>query len=1050
MQTRIPEMKTSIEGLQERLDDMFFKDATPTSIRSTVSGENYAMHGKTGDTGPKSLTSKGIRKNKDKLKTGTNYRDNLSQKREKKHIRFQTNAPSFNSSAGGKTNAGSHSKADAGKERSSGARDKMGFVKQSNTGLTNLHTITNSKITSTISEIDETIPVDARGFDHLEFNKNRKESKMEVITDPHMDSRFKKKVVYARSEIVESILVGPRMGNIESEDKSELHARVGKTPKANERISKESYLSKSSVSKETEDLLRLDSREAEEPSRFSNSGSPHHNTHATYSAITPVVRTDTIEKQIHSSNTPHTTKETYSVFTPVIRSDTLKSVSSSSKSPSHRSRRSPNLQSNLVYNPDIPKLSQKLSESDFVKASPELNRSKVKLGDRDIAYGKNAQSFSRSELELNHSKVKLGDRDIAYGKNAQSFSRSELELNHSKVKLGDRDIAYGKNAQSFSRSELELNHSKVKLGDRDIVDCKKPQSFSRSELELNHSKVKFGDRDIVDCKKPQSFSRSELELNHSKVKLGDRDIANGKNAQPFSRSDLELNHSKVELGDRDIAYGKKAQSFSRSELELNHSKVKLGDRDIANGKKAQSFSRSELELNHSKSKLGDRDIAYGKNAQSFSRSELELNHSKSKLGDRDIANGENAQSFSRSELELNHSKVKFRDKDITNGKKAQSFCRSELDLDTEDLYDSGSEYAKMGSIAGSGRQEKSHIVNVDKSGSDKYICFECGPICVCGQTVISSVNHIALSVAKTPRSFGHSEYNKVKDTSVLETENSIQTNKTCLGDWNSWGEAGEMQLPEMAQKPSKHTPQSFGHSKCKTFKDSSVLVPENSINSNKTCLGLGDRNSWGETGEVQVLEMVPKSSKHSVTSLSFCTSRLKEVPDKSASQLNTSAPPNLHIGLRGYVETPRGVSSSQCENDAVLDSGISNDTLDQSRSSEFSGSSLMDWLTLTKAKAKDEVSARKFDGLLRSEELLPEKLNYEMMGDCDDIDSVITISSTKTDGTCDVVSLSDSQLGCSYEDKVPKVTRHTPYVHVREKQQAIAASPKRVRFNLTS
>ena len=890
MQTRIPEMKTSIERLQERLDDMFFKDATPTSIRSTVSGESYAVHHKV----PKSLTSNGIRKNKDKLKTVTNYRDNLSQNKEKKHIRFQTNAPSFNSLANSESNAASHSKAVLDKGRSSGARDKIGIVKQSNTGLTNLHAITNSRITSTrlSSEIGENTTLEARGFDHLELNKNHKESKMEVITDSHMDSRFKKKVVYARSENKESILVEPRIRNMELADKSELHAPICETLKANERISKESYLSESSVSKETEDLLRFDSREAEEPSPFSNSGPPHHNTHTTYSAITPVIRTDTIEKQMHSSNTPHNTKETYSLFTPVIRSDTLKSVSSSSKLPRHRSRCSPKLLSNIVYNHEIPNPSQTFRESGSVKASPESNHSKVTLGGRDIACGKNAQSSSRSELELSRSKFKLGGRDIADGKIAQSFSRSDLELNHSKVKLGDRDIAYGKNAQSFSRSELELSHLKVKLGDRDIA----------------------------------------------------------------------------------------------------------------------------------------------------------------------------------------------------NGKKAQSFCRSELDLDTEDLYGDGSEHAEMGNIAGSGGEKKSHIVNIRRS--DKCICFECGPVCVCGQTVVS-VNPIALSVAKTPWSFGHTECNMVKDTSVLEpdnsinsnktclrdnhkalrkakspqsfglsecntfkdtsvleSDNSIHSNKTCLGDRNSWGETGEAQVPEMVQKPSKHTPQSFGLSECNMVKDTCELESENSINSNKTCLG--DRISWGETGEVQVLEMVPKSPKHSVTSLSFCTSRLKEMSDKSSSQLNTSAPPNLHIGLRGYIETPRRTSSFQCENNAVLDSGISNDTLDQSRSSEFSSRSFMDQLTLTKAKAKGEVSPRKFDCLLRSEELLPEKLNYEMIGDCDDIDSVITISSIKTDGTCDVVSLSDSQLGCSYEDKAPKVTRHTPYVHVREKQQAIAASPKRVRFNLTS
>ena len=563
MQTRIPEMKTSIERLQERLDDMFFKDATPTSIRSTVSGENYAMHGKTGDTGPKSLTSKGIRKNKDKLKTGTNYRDNLSQKREKKHIRFQTNAPSLNSSAGSEINAASHSKADAGKERSSGARNKIGFVKQSNTGLTNLHTITNSKITSTrlSSEIDETTAVEASGFDHLELNKNHKDSRIEVIRHSHIGSMSK--IRYAHSEVEESILVEPRIRNMELVDKSELHSPLCKTLRANKRISKESYLSESSVSKETEDLLRFDSRKTEERSHFSNSDLPHHNTHATYNTITPVVRTDTIEKQMHSSNYPHFTKETYSLFTPVIRSDTLKSVSSSSKSPSHRrSRHSPKLLGNIVYNPDIPKLSQNLSESGSVKASPELNRSKVTLEGRDIDDCNKLQSFSRSELVLNHSKIKFGDRDIANGKNAQSYSRSELELNHSKVKFGDRDIANGKNAQSYSRSELELNHSKVKLGDRDIPYGKNAQPFSRSDLELNHSKVKFGDRDIVDCKKPQSF------------------------------------------------------------------------------------------------------------------------------------------------------------------------CRSELDLDTEELYDDGSEHVNRGN-AGSGRQEKSHIVNTDKSGSDKHICFECGPVCVC-------------------------------------------------------------------------------------------------------------------------------------------------------------------------------------------------------------------------------------------------------------------------------------------------------------------------------
>ena len=41
MQEKIPELKSSVEGLRERLDEMFFKDMTPTSVRSTVSNDSY-------------------------------------------------------------------------------------------------------------------------------------------------------------------------------------------------------------------------------------------------------------------------------------------------------------------------------------------------------------------------------------------------------------------------------------------------------------------------------------------------------------------------------------------------------------------------------------------------------------------------------------------------------------------------------------------------------------------------------------------------------------------------------------------------------------------------------------------------------------------------------------------------------------------------------------------------------------------------------------------------------------------------------------------------
>ena len=40
MQEKIPELKASVESLRERLDDMFFKDMTPTSVRSTVSNDS--------------------------------------------------------------------------------------------------------------------------------------------------------------------------------------------------------------------------------------------------------------------------------------------------------------------------------------------------------------------------------------------------------------------------------------------------------------------------------------------------------------------------------------------------------------------------------------------------------------------------------------------------------------------------------------------------------------------------------------------------------------------------------------------------------------------------------------------------------------------------------------------------------------------------------------------------------------------------------------------------------------------------------------------------
>ena len=40
MQEKIPELKASVESLRERLDEMFFKDMTPTSVRSTVSNDS--------------------------------------------------------------------------------------------------------------------------------------------------------------------------------------------------------------------------------------------------------------------------------------------------------------------------------------------------------------------------------------------------------------------------------------------------------------------------------------------------------------------------------------------------------------------------------------------------------------------------------------------------------------------------------------------------------------------------------------------------------------------------------------------------------------------------------------------------------------------------------------------------------------------------------------------------------------------------------------------------------------------------------------------------
>ena len=214
---------------------------------------------------------------------------------------------------------------------------------------------------------------------------------------------------------------------------------------------------------------------------------------------------------------------------------------------------------------------------------------------------------------------------------------------------------------------------------------------------------------------------------------------------------------------------------------------------------------------------------------------------------------------------------------------------------------------------------------------------------------------------------------------------------------------------------------------------------------NNDLLSRTGMGSNGKSSHLEDLERASKPSKHSVISQSFYTSSSKQ---KSTGKFNTSLPANLHGGIHNFLNnTPIEIASFQCENSEVLDSGISNALLEHSFTSECSQSSVLD--QLTNPYTEDHISSVEFDHLLRSESLLPEKVNYEMVDDCEDVDSVITISSMKTDDTCDVESLNDSRHHYAHEDKVPEVTRHTPYLDVGEKQQGVV-SLKRVRFNLAS
>ena len=317
---------------------------------------------------------------------------------------------------------------------------------------------------------------------------------------------------------------------------------------------------------------------------------------------------------------------------------------------------------------------------------------------------------------------------------------------------------------------------------------------------------------------------------------------------------------------------------------------------------------------------------------------------------------------------------------------------------------------------------KGHKHDVDFGSLRNAFCFECGAVCICGKTVVSSVPNA--SVLNSPILESAIVDSPTVDSPFLDA-GSVESPiaESLIVESSSVNSATAAYLTNTSELNSRN---------------SSTLSSQNVQESLKD-------NGVHEVKSKQLESLlIPQSLEPSDHAKSFLdVNRSMKSSERPAKSSNISLPAKSRF--HQFSKCNEHNTSLCSDTNEVPDSGVSSDLSQQTISGNQSQCSDVNQLVDT---GEDTfISSSEFDHLLLTEALPPEKLQYKTMVNGQDTDGIITITSMN-DGALGVCGLNESQNDYQHENKIPQVRRHTPLAKLKL-LEASAASPKRVRFQLS-
>ena len=317
---------------------------------------------------------------------------------------------------------------------------------------------------------------------------------------------------------------------------------------------------------------------------------------------------------------------------------------------------------------------------------------------------------------------------------------------------------------------------------------------------------------------------------------------------------------------------------------------------------------------------------------------------------------------------------------------------------------------------------KGHKHDADIGSLRSAFCFECGAVCICGKTVVSSVPNA--SVLDSP----------ILESAIVDTPT---VDSPFLDARSVESPIAESLIVESSSVNSATATYLTNTSELNS-RNSSTLSSQNMQESLKD-------NGIHEVKSKQLESLlIPQSLEPSDHAKSFLdVNRSMKSSERPAKSSSSSLPAKSRF--HQFSKCNEHNTSLCSDTNEVPDSGVSSDLSQQSISGNQSQCSDVNQLVDT---GEDTcISSSEFDHLLLTEALPPEKMQYKTMVNGQDTDGIITITSVN-DGALEVCGLNESWNDYQHENKIPQVTRHTPLAKLKL-LEAAAASPKRVRFNLS-